>query len=91
MTLRCFPNLMNPVVSLLLYSSKTAQNVRGRVYIGVGGGGLLRTPWGFGLEKLGKPNLYEFRLNYSVPKVVPKWRIMEFCNYKLLIIKDFVK
>ena len=48
-------------------------------------------PGVFGLEKLGKPNLYEFRLNYSVPKVVPKWRIMEFCNYKLLIIKDFVK
>jgi len=44
MTLRCFPNLMNPVVSLLLYSSKTAQNVRGHVYIGVGGCGLLRTP-----------------------------------------------
>ena len=48
-------------------------------------------PGVFGLEKLSKPNLYEFRLNYSVPKVVPKWRIMEFCNYKLLIIKDFVK
>ena len=82
---------MKPVVSQQLYSSKTAQNVRGRVYIGGGGVWSPAYPGVFGLEKLSKPNLYEFRLNYSVPKVVPKWRIMEFCNYKLLIIKDFVK
>ena len=48
-------------------------------------------PGVFGLEKLGKPNLYEFRLNYSVPKVVPKWNMLELCFYKLLIIKDFIK
>ena len=48
-------------------------------------------PGGFGLEKLGKSNLYEFRLNYSVPKVVPKWNMLELCFYKLLIIKDFIK
>ena len=48
-------------------------------------------PGVFGLEKLAKSNLYEFRLNYSVPKVVPKCNIMELYIYKTLIIKGFYK